>query len=330
MAEPQHRARIRACWSFIVSHLRAQDIADYLFEHSVLSSEQVQCVTYEGITDEERTRRLLRILLSKDNRTFNVFIESLKESYDFLAEEILQKELPEPNIDDESSDDEDSSVSNKDNASQHCDAYILCCEADYDKVMKFKDRIANDIIFGDGSRAKVFMRGDLFWTNSVFDELDEVLNKKYNIFIWNSPAFRKEARAQAFLEEFMCALTQKEDKRQRVLVLRTVQGDKKHPKAAKALQSVDVCGTILSMLDPVDIPDAGFVDGGPSMAEVDARAYNIIQKRILYARNKTHTHDLSADNTEDDVLYSEEGSCIPVPESIQPLNKHPPPPPTHV
>jgi len=83
----RHRNNLRRCRQKIVEDLDVRDIVDKLIEAGVIDEECHEKIEAE-VTVKARARRLLDTLPTRGPRAYGVFLEGLRESYGWLAEEL--------------------------------------------------------------------------------------------------------------------------------------------------------------------------------------------------------------------------------------------------
>jgi len=89
--ENSHRNNLRHCRQKIVDDLDVKDVLDTLIENEILDEESHDKILSEK-TRRAQTRSLLDTLPTKGPRAYSVFLDSLREHYSWLAEEIESKE----------------------------------------------------------------------------------------------------------------------------------------------------------------------------------------------------------------------------------------------
>ena len=86
-----HRNNLRYCRSRIVEDLNVVDIIDHLIENDVVDEETQERIMGER-TRKAQARALLDSLPSRGHRAYKVFLESLRENYSWLAEDLENKD----------------------------------------------------------------------------------------------------------------------------------------------------------------------------------------------------------------------------------------------
>ena len=89
--ENTHRNNLRHCRQKIVDDLDVRDVLDTLIENEILDEENHEKILSEK-TRRAQTRSLLDTLPTKGPRAYSIFLDSLRENYSWLAEEIETKE----------------------------------------------------------------------------------------------------------------------------------------------------------------------------------------------------------------------------------------------
>ena len=86
-----HRNNLRYCRSRIVEDLNVVDIIDHLIENDVVDEETQERIMGER-TRKAQARALLDSLPSRGPGAYKVFLESLRENYSWLAEDLENKD----------------------------------------------------------------------------------------------------------------------------------------------------------------------------------------------------------------------------------------------
>ena len=86
-----HRNNLRYCRQKIVEDLNVEDIIDHLIENDIVDDEIRERIFSEK-TKRAQARSLLDILPTRGPAAYKCFLESLRENYSWLVEELETKE----------------------------------------------------------------------------------------------------------------------------------------------------------------------------------------------------------------------------------------------
>lgn len=85
---PEQRARITKTYGLLVDNLEAEPIADNLFTQSIIEFDDKQRIEAE-VTDRDKNKRLLDILITKEN-SYNPLLKEIQSQRPDLFQNLTQ------------------------------------------------------------------------------------------------------------------------------------------------------------------------------------------------------------------------------------------------